>query len=194
MAKTSINQISFGISGAPGVGKTTIVNEVVKRVSGRYHVEVSRDVARVLASRGVRINTECQAEDYLAFTTMRLWDMLRLRGYLVIYDRTLLDVLIFMELNGNAGGWLKEVTTEFVKWQMTQLSLYFYVPIEFEVKPDGLRVADPSVNCRIDRITHRLLQEYQSNFITLKGSLSERVGMVLESLSYLGLDTGGELG
>lgn len=188
MIKRPKKHISFGITGAPGVGKTTIVEEVARRASRTCQVQVSRDVARNLASKGVRINTKCETEDYLAFFTIRLRDMLRLRGDLVIYDRSLLDVLIFMELNKNASKWLKELATELIEWEMAQLSLYFYVPIEFEAEPDGFRVVDPLVNRRIDRITLKLLQEYRPDFITLRGPICERVNIVLESLGQVGLD------
>ncbi len=188
MANWLDKRISLGLSGAPGVGKTTVVDEVARKASRSYDVQVSRDVARTLASKGIRINTKCETEDYLAFIAMRLRDVLRLRGDLVIYDRTLLDVLIFMELNGNADAWLKELATELIECEMAQLSVYFYVPIEFEAEPDGIRVTDPSVNHRIDRITLRLLRKYRPDFITLRGAICERVDIVLDSLEQLGLD------
>lgn len=187
MKKTSTKQLSLGISGAPGVGKTTVIEEAVRKVSRKYQVLLSRNVARSLAARGVHINIESRTDDYLAFLTVRLHDMLHLRSDLVIYERTLLDVLIFMKLNGDAHGWLKELADELVQWQMSRLSLYFYIPIEFEAEQDGVRIANPAVNRQIDKITVSLLKEYRPDFITLNGSVSERVKLVLESLSRLGL-------
>jgi len=184
----STKQLSFGISGAPGAGKTSIVDEVFRRASLKYQVLASKDVSRSLARRGVRVNTESQTDDYLAFLSVRVRDMLQLRADLVIYDRTLLDVLVFMELNGHASGWLKDLTQELIRWQTGQLSLYFYVPVEFEAQGDGCRITDPEINRQIDRITVGLLREHRPDFIPLTGSISERVRTVFESLSRLGLN------
>lgn len=190
MKKTLIKRLSIGVSGASGVGKTTVVKEVASEVSRGYEVLLSQDVARSLAGRGVRINTESQTDDYLAFLTLRLHDLLYLRSDLVIFDRTLLDVLVFMKLNGHAQGWLKALTSELVQWQMNELSLYFYIPIEFEAEQDGIRIVDPDVNRQVDRITLDLLREYRPDFITLTGSIPERVNLVLELLSRIGLYLG----
>lgn len=188
MTRSSEKKVSFGISGAPGVGKTSVADEVAKRVSKKYQVLFSKDVARSLARQGVQINMDSETDDYLAFLAIRLRDMLRLCADLVIYDRTLLDVLAFMELNRNGHRWLKELTEQLVTWEMSRLSLYFYIPVEFEAVPDGVRIVDPVVNHQIDQIICRLLRKYRPDFITLKGSISERVDTVLESLSKIGLD------
>ena len=180
-------QVSLGISGAPGVGKTSVVDEVAKQVSSKHSVELSKDVARSLARQGVRINTESGIDDYLAFLTVRFRDMSQLHADVVIYDRTLLDILVFMELNEDDQGWLKQLTEELLRWQMDRLSLYFYIPMEFEIEHDGVRIADPIINHQIDQIIVRLLREHRPDFITLRGSISERVNTIFESLSQVGI-------
>ena len=188
MTKSAEKKVSFGISGAPGVGKTSVAVEVAKRTSQKYQVLLSKDVARSLARQGVRINMESETDDYLAFLAVRVRDMLELCADLVIYERTLLDVLAFMKLNGNGNRWLKELTEQLVRWEMSRLSLYFYIPVEFKAVPDGVRIVDTVVNHQIDQITCSLLRKYRPDFITLTGSISERVDTVLESLSKIGLD------
>lgn len=188
MADPLSQQVICGISGAPGVGKTTVVNAVLARARDRCTFALSSDVARSLIQQGVRINTESQPDDYIAFLAVRLREMLQLRSSLVVHERTLLDVLAFMELNGHAQGWLKELAEELVKWQMSQLSLYFYVPIEFEAEGDGVRMADPAVNHRFDQILVAMLRKYRPDFITLRGSVAERAASVLRSLALVGLD------
>lgn len=188
MKHNLLQRVSFGVSGAAGVGKTTLIAEIIKLASPRYSVKLSKDVARSLLSQGVRINTESQVDDYLAFLAVRFRATLQLQADLVIHERTLLDVLTFMELNGHAHGWLKELTEELVQWQIKKLSIYFYVPIEFKTRQDGVRITDPDVNRRVDQITHKLLRKYRPDFVTLTGSVSERVNNVVESLSKLGFN------
>jgi predicted ATPase len=177
-----------GISGAPGVGKTTVVSEVIARASHRCTFALSSDVARSLVRQGVRINTESQADDYLAFLAVRLHEMLELRSDLVVHERTLLDVLAFMELNGHAQGWLNTLTEELVRWQMGQLTLYFYIPIEFEARDDGTRIIDPATNRRFDQILVALLRKYKPDFITLTGSVAQRADSFFQALAQAGLD------
>ena len=179
------SEMSIGISGAHGVGKTTVGDEVKRQWRGGRNVLMAVDTARSLAKQGIRINMASGTDDYLAFLTVRLRDMLRLHADLVIFERTLIDVLVFMELNGDARGWLYELTNELIQWQMSKLNLYFYIPIEFKTKADGIRISDSSVNEEIDKITKRMLQKHRPDYIALTGSIAKRVDTVLESLSKL---------
>jgi hypothetical protein len=101
----------------------------------------------------------------------------------VFYERTLLDVLVFMQLNGHAKGWLDKLTRELVQWQLSQFAIYFYIPTEFNAQNDGVRIADPAVNRKVDEITLQLLKEYRPNFVTLSGSVEERVGQAYAKLN-----------
>ena len=176
-----------GISGAPGVGKTTVVSAVLERAKSRCTFAVSSDVARILVQEGVRINTESQTEDYLAFLTVRFREMMKLRANLVMHERTFLDVLAFIELNGHLHGWLKKLTEELVRWQLSQLTLYFYIPIEFDAKGDDVRIVDPQVNRRFDKILLTMLHELRPDFVRVTGTVEQRAALVLQALEGVGL-------
>jgi len=183
MAQAAQNQIKIAFSGAPGVGKSTVVNELAKKIPANLTTAIVTDVARTLVKGGVKINGESEYEDYLAFLAVRFKDMLQATADVMFYERTLLDVLVFMQLNGHASGWLEKLTRELVQWQLSQFTIYFYIPIEFNAQNDGVRIADPAVNRKVDEITLRLLKEYRPDFVTLTGSVEERVGQAYAKLN-----------
>lgn len=166
--------IRVGISGAAGVGKTTLVDQLTRCFPERQ-VKVSKEIARTLAKQGIRINLESQLEDYLAFLAYHLRQTREMKGDLVIFDRTLIDVLCFMELLQNAGTWAKALTEELVRAQMKLFACYFHIPPEFTTEPDGVRITDRSVIKKWDLELRRLLAIYRPDFVTLTGPLSDRV-------------------
>ena len=176
--------IRVGVSGAPGVGKTTLVHRL-EEVFHEKKVCLSTEIARTLAGKGVRINRDSEWEDYLAFLAFHVQRTRTLEGDVILFDRTLLDVLCFMELNGDARGWLGTLVEELVQWQMAHLSRYFYIPPEFEAAPDGVRLIDPLTIGEFDSILRRRLAQFRPDFVGLKGTLDERVERAAREIASL---------
>ena len=65
--------------------------------------------------------------------------------------------------------------------------VYVYFPIEFEIVSDGTRSIDKEFQKEIDGIIHEILQSlkkwYGTNFITVSGSVEERVKQIEKLLS-----------
>lgn len=181
------SQIIVGISGAPGVGKTTLVDSVYNLLSSTIKVAASREVARTLLREGVRINTESQTEDYLAFLATYIKNMRLLKGDLVLFDRTILDVFAFMKLNGHDKGWLKILVEQLMQWQMSFLSIYFYIPPEFQPVSDGVRIVDPAIINTLDASILQLLRLYRPDFTTLTGTIAQRLDTMLKEIHRVGL-------
>ncbi len=175
------NVIRIALSGAPGVGKTSVLDELSTRFRG-HRVAVSKEIARNLVKAGFRINKESQAEDYFAFLTFHLKRTRELDGDLIFFDRTLIDVLCFMEVNGNASDWLKNLTDELIQWQVTLFSSYFYIPPEFKVKPDGFRATEQIYIEKFDATLRSKLGRYFPGFITLRGTLEDRLSQAFSEV------------
>ncbi len=176
--------LRLGISGAPGVGKTLLcelIGETVARTL-KLKVHVSKEVARTLVKKGVKINTESRVEDYLAFLSEHMRRMRTCSGDLILFDRTMLDVYAFMKVNGHTGGWLESLTDELVRWQTNALRLYFYIPPEFDVQDDGIRIVDSDIIRALDEAILNLLRRYFPDFVTLKGDPEARVDQFLREL------------
>ena len=172
--------VRIAVSGTPGVGKTSLVERARRGLALNMDVATSTDVARALAGEGVRINTESQLEDYIAFLVTHTRNMRLLKG-----DLILLDVLAFMEFNGDATGWLRSLAEELVEWQMPLISAYFYIPPESEVLDDGIRIVAPPAIHALDDSIRRLLERHRPDFVTLTGTPSERLENVLDAIRHL---------
>lgn len=177
----------MGISGAPGVGKSELCKRIAAIVSTRTNLKVaiSKEIARGLVKEGVKINKESESEDYLAFLTEHLKRLRTIRGDIMLFDRTCLDVFAFMQINGHMGGRLESLVDEIVKWQMTLFQLYIYIPPEIAVKADGVRITDPKVIKVFDEALLALLHRYRPDFVTVSGSLDKRIDEFLQQLAKM---------
>jgi hypothetical protein len=66
-------------------------------------------------------------------------------------------------------------------------AVYVYFPIEFEIVSDGTRSIDKEFQNEIDCIIHEILEElktrYGTKYITVSGSVEERVKQIEKLLS-----------
>jgi nicotinamide riboside kinase len=103
-------------------------------------------------------------------------------------DRSLIDVMAY-------AGWVldnqprsKETALwdECVKLAERRLrgnySHVFYLPIEFPIVLDGLRPDDPAFQAEIDERLLRLLRSHDIDYITIKGSVEERMEQITQHL------------
>ncbi|HYN99227.1 MAG TPA: AAA family ATPase, partial [Actinomycetota bacterium] len=58
----------------------------------------------------------------------------------------------------------------------------FYLPIEFPIVLDGLRPDDPAFQAEIDERLVRLLKSHDIDYVTIKGSVEERMEQINQHL------------
>src|SRR5262249_32941004 len=138
----------------------------------------STEIARTLAQQGVKINTASETADYLAFLATHFQRSRESVAEFAFFERTALDVLCFMELNGDAVGWLGALTIELVRWQMPLFDVYVYIPPELPPQPDGVRMTDPELIREFDRILRDKLHLFRPNTICVRGAIADRVEAV----------------
>ena len=74
---------------------------------------------------------------------------------------------------------LEDQMNEFIKFQNDYPdTVYFYVPIEFDVVWDGFRSVDEDFRKEIDKNIKDLLDAMQVDYIELRGTVEERVAIV----------------
>ena len=109
-----------------------------------------------------------------------------------ISDRGLTDVLAYtcynMKDKGEKGEKLMdELMERFVKFQETNSDVvYFYVPIEFDVVWDGFRSMDEEFRKEIDKNIKDLLDVMGVDYITLTGSVEERLETMKDVMKNYG--------
>ena len=75
--------------------------------------------------------------------------------------------------------WKKMKYEEFVKFSVhKRYDIIFYTPIEFELEKDWTRFEDSEFQKEIDEIILQKLDEYRIPYITLRGSVEERIAII----------------
>ena len=164
--------------GAQGTGKST----VLRNFDGRMNTvtEVVRNLAK---DKGIRVNEDGNEHGQrVIFDTYK--EILSKTETPFISDRGLPDVLAYTCYNMKDKGLmgekvLEDQMNEFIKFQNDYPdTVYFYVPIEFDVVWDGFRSVDEEFRAEIDKNIKDLLDAMQVDYIELRGTVQERVETV----------------
>lgn len=108
-----------------------------------------------------------------------------------ISERSLFDVLAFTEYQYCIGKVSQKVfleqqkrVKEFV--EKNPNALYIYFPVEFEPQNDGQRSTDPEYQHAIDTLIKLQLDIWGVHYITVHGTVEERVNQIIENVSFSG--------
>lgn len=161
--------------GAHGTGKTTLLQEL-RGISSRYYITdgFSRPIKEV--ANGRDINDQLEQE---LINELTLWGWNNYLGQNVVSGRSLIDTIVYSEFFYPLATF-NRYRKEFQKSKKNVN--YFYIPIEFELQKDGVRFEDSNEQVEIDRLLKLFLVKEELNFITLRGSVQERVRKLNENL------------
>ena len=175
------------LTGAQGVGKTTIL----KNFEGRMNVvtEVVRNLAR---NEHISVNEKGNMRGQ-----SRIFDtyveVLSKNETPFISDRGLTDVIAYTCYNMKDKGKEGE---DFLDNQVLRLAefqnnygddtVYFYIPIEFDVEYDGFRSMNEEFRREIDKNIKDLLDSMNIDYIELRGTVEERLKTVEEIMKNYG--------
>lgn len=175
-----MGRIKFIFTGAHGTGKTTILNHFDEQ-----KFPVITEVVRKLSKEGVNINEmgdeEGQKKIFDTYLTILTSD----QDY--ISDRGLTDVISYSYDLSESGRVSQEEVfrelCELVKFNAEQTDVvYFYFPIEFDVVDDGVRSTDEEFRHRIDKNIRDLLITTKVPYITVTGTVEERIRIVEDAI------------
>ena len=171
-------------TGSQGTGKSTILNNtpITNKIT---------EVVRSLSKEGVKINRAGDAEgQQIIFEAYK--ELLAQKGDWVS-DRGLTDVLaytIYLQMNASDD----EEKTKLTNVMLSQMEdlvkynkknpdvMYVYFPIEFDVVGDGVRDTDEVYRADIDSLIVRLLDISGAHYITIHGSVEERIDTIYNLL------------
>ena len=181
MAKTAKKRII--LTGAQGTGKTTLMNALA--LDGTKTLSIAREQA---IEAGWSPETG-SSEDYQKklFATL-LKAVSSKKNY--ISDRGLTCVAAYT-FDGALNGTIKKNTanSQYGKLQKFHNEnpdvLLVYLPIEFEIEDDGIRNTDKEDQLKMDFLIKNLLDSSEINYITVTGSVEERVKQIENALKSL---------
>lgn len=166
-------EMKIAISGTHSVGKTTLFKELKKQEFDFFEdYYFIYEGARNSIERGYKIGTEhLQLDCYFRH-------LISERGENFITDRCIIDCLSYVRFydifDSNLVGLLEKNC--FVD---SRYDMIFYLPIEFEMEKDKLRIEDG--RAKIDSIIGNYLYKYYcGKFHTVTGSIEDRINKVVD--------------
>lgn len=176
MAKNTKTTKRIILTGAQGTGKTTLMNALAN--DGIKTLSIAREQA--IASGWSP--EKGSSEDYqkALFKTL-LKAVSSKKSY--ISDRGLSCVAAYTSGAVIEGSIPKKVADDQIK-KLAKFHadnpdvLVVYVPIEFSIEEDGIRDANDAVQAKIDFLIKTILDTANVNYITVTGSVEERVAQI----------------
>lgn len=172
----------IAIVGSFSTGKTTLAEAAAPELGLPLLPEVAREVVEL----GFKLDKDATVETETLIFLRQYYNEMTHSDF--IGDRSLVDVMAY-------ASWVlehQERRKEFALWDTcldiakhhlrSQYTDVFYLPIEFDIVPDGLRPMDPEFQQDIDRRLLGLLEMYDIVYSTLKGSVEDRVAAILDAV------------
>lgn len=169
------------LTGAHGTGKTTLMNELAK--DGTRTLSIARDAATAGNYPPTDDAREAYQKDLFAAGFKALSSK---KNY--ISDRGLTCIAAYTFFNALAGKITKKTAdNQYLKLQKFHNDnpdiLVVYVPIEFELTDDGLRSVDTEEQAAIDFMIKNILDTAGIKYITVTGTVEERVAQINAALT-----------
>lgn len=188
MGNSYNKQIRIAIVGSHSVGKTTLAERLLSRNPST--IELITGIPRQIIARGFPMGKKSTVDAYVNYVRDQLKAERIAKNSekrLVISDRTSLDANAYAHVNLTIDApavpdyfidmlheiWLREA--EFY-------DLLVYIPVEFPMHVDGIRDIDEKYRNDVSEKIEQILVESGHSFITLRGSVKERVENLLSEM------------
>lgn len=184
--------MKIAFTGSHGVGKTTLISTLEKKIEKIKKVEVTKEIPRIICDlinepEYFRRNQNNLKKQMLIFfgQIIQEYELSKKDSEILICDRTIFDhwaytiYLMESELDNE----LKKVIEYFMVSHMLSYNHIFYIPIEFEVEDDGTREDDRNFQKEVDRLIIKNLNENKIPYTEINGSIEERLKTVSKKLN-----------
>jgi nicotinamide riboside kinase len=175
------------ISGAQGVGKTTLINKM--KIDDRFNDwEIVDEIVRSLYKNGININENGNSITQLAITNSHLLNIYNTTNNKVL-DRCLLDSVVYSKYLYDS----KKIDECILTYSECALldfiekyDYMFYISPEFPLIDDGVRSVDPIFRTNITDIFEYYVDiiSYKKNIIRLTGSVDNRYEIIINTIFH----------
>jgi nicotinamide riboside kinase len=161
--------MKIAITGAMGVGKTTLVEELGKELG--WHI--IPEVARIMAKRGYKLDGD--------ITEQTEYDMIMMQKELEqkigpwIADRCIIDICAYCKILFPQSRVLHKMLEREMK--AAEYDIILYIPPEFGIVADGTRSTSAEFQRKVDVELKKILREWEHHVV--RGSVERRVRKTL---------------
>lgn len=187
---SKLNKICF--VGAQGTGKTTVLNALREDPDFKGFTFYTEIVRKLAAEKGLKINEEGTAETQkvLFDTYSEILD--KMLNEKAVSDRCIIDVSAYTAfLNDHLEEPDADLSEEDFRERKEllrrkyELGTVAYFPIEFPVVEDGVRSPSETFRISVDQKIKQYLTNYRFKFITVTGTVEERVKTIKKAMGLI---------
>lgn len=168
--------MKFFLTGAHGTGKTSLMNALPDSI-----FKLEGITRRTIEENNLNINQQSNSRSQTSIFDAYEHQLSENDNYLA--ERSLVDVIAYTlylaargKLPMNLALDQVDRTIKFIKDNPD--SIYFYLPIEFEIEDDGTRSTDKDFQYAIDKQILLLLTSYNVKIYKVTGTIEERARFV----------------
>lgn len=176
--------MKVSLSGTFSTGKTTLAESCHARLTAEFGPDYTfvPEVARTVIARGFGLDRAATIDSYVVYIQMQLEAERRADTAHVMSDRSLLDLLAYIEFNDESRvpGYVADMLREIAWLESRYFDVYCYLPIEFPMEADGVRTPDEGYRGAIDAALREVLDRYGVTVRTIGGSPPERTAQLLD--------------
>jgi nicotinamide riboside kinase len=172
----------IGITGAQSVGKTTLLNALRSEKFFKDYA-ICDEVTRRVRSYGIPINEQGTSVTQRLIMNEHIVNIFMHEKMLT--DRTALDGLVYtlyLHKKGNIDSKTLLYVEDVFKRLIKSYDHIFYIEPEFDIVDDGERSIDKEFRDEIVELFDSVMKRYKISTIKIKGSVRDRVNMVIEIL------------
>lgn len=169
----------IGFTGAAGVGKSTLVEELLKLEELKNHKQYN-NVQRTLHKNLKNFPHSGLANNIsqISITSGIAYQVITEKN--IICDRSIIDTFAYAKLAEKVN-MLEEIEDTFSE-VIDLYDLIIYIPVEFNVLDDGFRDIDMKYIRETDNAIRYYLSKYKVNFLEVRGSVEERMNTIKNTI------------
>lgn len=168
--------MNIALSGAHGVGKTTLGRGLYQYYHSKYKTYLNAGIARKIIAQGYALGADATIDSYVEYIIEHLSALSQAKEYdLYLSDRSLLDAYAYALNNYRNGRFLitaRQLELLHQVWELERekYDLYLYLPVQFPLEQDGVRPTDEEYQNQISQTIFELLQQYHLTYLKLEGN------------------------
>ena len=179
------------LAGPHGSGKTTVLNDLLNHpYLQKLGIKGKTNVSRSAVKNGFKVNMEGDLYTQIHLTNIHTTNALEKDNFLS--DRSFIDTGMYSEYSYNHNKLPKEYydySQFLIKTLAKHYDIVFYIPAEFAIKKDEVRITDTEFHQEICDNFEKLIKsnviQQQTTVVVLTGTRTQRVEQAIAAIKLV---------